>query len=65
MSDDLRMPFALLGSIRRGLEAVQFCQEHNLSLPAEHVELVALMGAELAEVLAGLVPGRNLEIGDC
>ena len=61
---DMRQPFALLASIRRGLEAVQWLREHNLPVPAEHVELVALIAAELAEVLGDLVPGRNCEPGE-
>ncbi len=43
---DLRQPFALLASVRRGLEAVQWLREHNLPVPQEHVELVALIAGE-------------------
>lgn len=52
---DLRQPFALVAAIRRGLDALQFCQEHNLAPSPEHTESLRLLGAELAEGLAGLV----------
>lgn len=54
---DHRRIFALLGSVRRGVDAIVWLEEHNLPVPAEHVELVALIAGELAEALEELREG--------
>ena len=52
---DFRRIYALMSSLRKGVDAIEWSEEHALPIPDEHVELTALIAGELAEAVAALV----------